>query len=81
MFKVGDWIRDGYGYPYKITSETEAECIDASVHKLWKPKEGEWCWQSFSDGEFNLHQYSSTSNEKLKYEPFIGELPSFIKEK
>ena len=58
----------------------------------WQPKEGEWCWM-FSDGNLSPHimQFSCMGLDGKTYlsgfagydecEPFIGELPSFIKDK
>jgi len=57
--------------------------------ELWKPKPLEWCW--FSNGnEPYLRQYShgidngfyfDINNVPFRFcEPYIGELPTFIKE-
>ena len=62
--------------------------------ELWQPKEGEWCWfwDNFNNpfiGKFvarngDNYQYKHTKNDKVysayKCEPFVGELPSFLKE-
>ncbi len=59
----------------------------------WQPKEGEWCWfwdkkdNTPSIGKIekyhNGYYYSSAFNGSIcEYcEPFIGELPSFLKDK
>jgi len=53
---------------------------------LWQPKRGEWCWQYPSTATKengippNLVRYSHYY-EGLLCEPFIGELPSFLKDK
>ena len=56
---------------------------------LWKPKVGEWCWYSKWDNivclDYFLCKFVIGMNEledgyTYKYEPFIGELPSFLKE-
>ena len=63
---------------------------------LWQPKEGEWCWigKNLSkivthdrDGYFTCLNSNGTYTAymELEYiykiaEPFIGELPSFLKE-
>ena len=61
--------------------------------KLWQPKEGEWCWFRDNRGEAALKQFSQmcpivATNYILKQglisgtvEPFIGELPTFLKDK
>lgn len=58
--------------------------------ELWQPQPGEWCWQSKWDKriiclEYNLVKFIVDMNTiddeyEYRYEPFIGELPSFIKE-
>ena len=64
--------------------------------QLWQPKEGEWCWfwnsalgiwfiSTLKDfGEYNNSiQYRCNSVYYIceKCEPFIGELPSSLKDK
>lgn len=57
----------------------------------WQPKEGEWCWfwnkplvQELRLGQFsNMHNdmyYTYTGHDFDNCKPFIGELPSFLKE-
>lgn len=61
--------------------------------RLWQPKEGEWCWM-WNDGfdkpyleklmkiDKNGKFYAKSVGDRFKHcEPFIGELPSFIKDK
>ena len=59
--------------------------------EIWEPKEGEWCWFTMSDGSKPLFgQFSGIYKDKFTWdnryyfsdacEPFIGELPSFIKD-
>ena len=57
--------------------------------ELWQPKPDEWCWYSKWDKivcvESYLCKYALDMNEvepeyKHKYEPFIGQLPSYLKE-
>lgn len=57
--------------------------------ELWQPKAGEWCWFSKWDKiicvDFYLCKFFWDMNEvepefKHKYEPFIGQLPTFLKE-
>lgn len=74
----------------------EYNLLPSSECELWQPKEDEWCWigKNLSkivahdrDGYFTCLTSSGTYTAymKLEYiyeiaEPFIGELPSFIKE-
>jgi len=63
--------------------------------KLWQPKEGEWCWfydseyplsyilckfETFDNGFWCRPNFSDTMERFNGCEPFIGELPSFLKE-
>jgi hypothetical protein len=52
--------------------------------KLWQPRAGEWCWlvPIFKTTEVHkLVKYNKEEFDKdMKFEPFIGELPSFIKD-
>jgi len=60
--------------------------------KHWKPQEGEWCWygyelvqviDAYNLGNIKICRQNSSSYEEVKniqLEPFIGELPSFIKD-
>ena len=56
--------------------------------ELWKPKVGEWCW-FWNQSDINLSisphigQYGNLSYSLEFYdncEPFIGQLPTFIKD-
>lgn len=65
--------------------------------ELWQPKEGEWCWfwNGYSKYTLTLGRLAEYSKEEKLYfsyngvvymsyeycEPFIGELPSFLKER
>ena len=65
--------------------------------ELWQPEIGEWCWFWEIDSNPKLCQYSKYINGEYEAlsidpyyeleghfgfcEPFIGELPSFIKER
>ena len=58
----------------------------------WKPKEGEWCWfwdigcttpilDKFVFKHENVCPYFTKTTWFDNIEPFIGELPSFLKDK
>ena len=91
-FKVGDWVRDlRDNRIFQINSENFNLnlSITNGVYVHWQPKPGEWCWYSKWDKivcvEFYLCKFVLDMNEvepefKHKYEPFIGELPTFLKE-
>lgn len=96
QFKVKDWIRDlanneviqvtQHMIDYNLIHEQECE--------LWKPKKGEWCWFWNDTGNVVVAEYKGEHIHGafclpigqdilsiFKYcEPFIGELPSTIKE-
>lgn len=96
QFKVGDWICQDTTYVMKVNRITDyayhsndGKAIKLENAKLWKPKPGEWCWYSKWDKivcvEFYLCKFVLDMNEvepefKHKYEPFIGELPTFLKD-
>ena len=72
-----------------IFSENHYKCDPDKYIEHWKPTEGEWCWYSKWDKvvcvEFYLCKFVLDMNEvepefKHKYEPFIGQLPSFLKD-
>lgn len=88
-FKVGDWVvHPEAEYPWRIT-QNSLDKLDNTELKLWQPQPGEWCWYSKWDKivcvESYLCKYALDMNEvepeyKHKYEPFIGQLPSYLKE-
>ena len=68
----------------------------ATQYELWEPKEGEWCWSKY-DGLVRVIQKETPTNSYIVepvaltiqrqlyditgLEPFIGELPTFLKDK
>ena len=88
--KVGDWVLDKHfrvGIVESITNEGQYPVQvkffpsgrDVFDHKdlvLWQPKEGEWCWY----GNSLLKVTDVNDLDLSKCEPFIGELPSFLKD-
>lgn len=82
---------------YNITIdmvETDDDYVSIESIELWQPKEGEWCWYKHNlvrIEEINEYGYVRTMSasfcNKIFFEgfkdcePFIGELPSFIKGK
>ena len=95
-FKVGDWVRHN-GQVYNLEWEVEDGSIIDDEAELWQPKEGEWCWfkgvidinynePSFLFGRYNYDNFFRMDGlehqiEFTEVEPFIGTLPSFIKDK
>ena len=71
--------------------------FNSELFSAWQPKEGEWCWVGKNLSKIVAHDrdgYATCLNSngtyttymKLEYiykiaEPFIGELPSFLKDK
>lgn len=79
-------IKDIEGCRYILSTGLYA---DDSILEHWKPQLGEWCWYSKWDKivcvEFYLCKFVLDMNEvepefNHKYEPFIGQLPSFLKD-
>ena len=105
-FKVGDLITISGGKPWKAT-EDEVRIYrgkeDEDI-KLWRPKEGEWCWFWNNSKDLTLQKFWKIEQEyfisffcdknksdglvfynvtekNFKYcEPFVGELPSLLRE-
>ena len=61
--------------------------------ELWQPKEGEWCWynkkyfikvKNIKDEQIYFSSldgmYINDWDYLCKFEPFIGELPTFLKD-
>ena len=82
--------------PYKIINENILKyCTNGSRKnvELWFPSKGDWCWFSRKGELPTIGQYKDTTStgyflmkkhqSKLwtSIEPFIGNLPSFIKGK
>ena len=77
----------------KIALVDEPFYVPAKEFRLWKPQVGEWCWfysectfptigrylGSTPDGLHYMKEYPLDLWEKV--EPFIGKVPSWIKEK
>jgi len=87
MFKVGDWVAskhtgevclckkiDGYEF---YSNESKWHIITS--YSIWHPKEGELVCRNFSTNSFLVGRYG-TEGFIENVEPFIGELPSFLKE-
>ena len=95
-FKVGDWVefdnsifcvhKEYNGNRY-ISEEVANNLANYGKSvTLWHPKESEWCWFWDGYGESSplIGKYSLLSSWNENYyciiEPFIGKLPSFLKE-
>ena len=56
---------------------------DSSLIKLWKPKEGEYCWFNMAfNGIYEnpiLMQYGDQDYNMWDIEPFLNKLPNFLK--
>lgn len=95
-FKVGDWIKEPNNTLTKLKEIPELNSYYAEECVLWKPQPGEWCWfwdagnqpvLSRYKGYTKLTGYICDGDWYQKdmtgfqfCEPFIGELPSFLKE-
>ena len=92
-FKVGDWVVHQYGFIDKIEHIREGGYIlsfyegdsimpclfSGSELELWQPKQGEWVIPKTKTKEsFNVFKYSK-EYRGFELEPFLGELPSFLK--
>lgn len=91
--KIGDWVTNTEGFLFRVTENNMHVSDDFT---LWIPKEGEWCWSKYdglvqilkiTDERYIVFPLSTSEKDcTIEYrlgglEPFIGELPSFIKDK
>lgn len=94
-FKVGDWVREDFGDMNIVKIKEKYVSVDGNVYinnlnselfSPWQPKEGEWCWFYNSSIErwfISKWENSSSQLSDLWHktcEPFVGELPSFLKD-
>jgi len=91
MFKVGAWVRSIDGLDIcQIQKDTcafyrEMDCNMDNEWKLWKPKEGEFVIPKIIKGKAGTYISGFevcmwTNDDVYECEPFIGKLPSFLKE-
>ncbi|MBC8296627.1 MAG: hypothetical protein H8E55_12620 [Pelagibacterales bacterium] len=93
-FKVGDWVTIEGTLPddkFQLTANEvkHGEILMAHFRfgidkwEHWQPQEGEWCWfnMEFLDGWQNpvLMRYGEQDTSRWNIEPFVGNLPNFIK--
>ena len=88
--KVGDWVTNTEGFLFRVTENNMYASDDFT---FWQPKEGEWCWfysPFWTDKKPILDTFKCIEENKFRTgsgvqtthcEPFIGKLPSFIKDK
>lgn len=89
QFKVGDWVRrKGYSNIFKVNAicnrflhSSTSEHYLIKDMELWKPQQGEWIipYDELYKDSFTVAQYDEEEHF-LNCEPFIGQLPSFLKE-
>jgi hydrogenase maturation factor len=82
--KVGDWVifDNGNIKAIKKVSEIMLDTYNDLLNKyttLWQPKEGEWVVISFGNENAVITKFDKNANY-VDIEPFIGELPSFLKD-
>lgn len=96
IVKVQKEMLDGnkHIYGYKLSN---GEVLASHKLELWKPKEGEWCWSKYDGlvKVLKITQYDDYTEYEVQnpfrratedyiisgLEPFIGTLPTFIKDK
>lgn len=81
MISKGDWYIHPNGTIKRAEYEVEKGSFIDLDCTLWQPKEGEWVIPNTKTTEsFNVFRY--TENYKgFDLQPFIGELPTFLKDK
>ena len=95
QFKVGDWVRELNPLPfakevYQLSDSDfygvgrKSNIYFENIEK-WQPKEGEWCWSKkrneLTNNVCELIRFYWDNANIGDCEPFIGELPSFLKDK
>ena len=97
QFKVGDWVdyagefyrvHEEYNGKGNISKEVVNSLVrhDKNV-QLWQPKEGEWVWykkkkrNKLTNNVCELIRFYWDNVNIGDCEPFIGELPTFLKDK
>ena len=84
-FKVGDWVTNKDNELFQL-EEIHVWQDLSSIVSHWKPKECEWCWfwrNGYKEPKlikFKQWLLNSTIDDGGTVEPFIGELPSFVKD-
>lgn len=68
-----------------VNSKGQASLLYAEECKLWQPKVGEWVWSKGSYTQAFIFKWTSAHEQigiinYTNYEPFIGQLPTFIKD-
>ncbi len=91
-FKVGDWVRDGKNI-YQFIEPSSIYSYELSLNRceLWQPQPGEWCWFWENGDKIPSFGKLTGMTESGKFfsgwgiydycEPFIGELPTNLKDK
>ena len=67
-------------------TEWESNFKFVNSHELWQPKVGEWVWSKGSYTQAFIFKWTSAHEQVgiinyTNYEPFIGQLPAFIKDR
>lgn len=82
-FKIGDWVSTPNRGVFQISHEIELSAWEITLGgraELWQPKEGEWvCVDRYDGNLFTVCKFNSHFLDYKDCEPFIGELPSFLK--
>lgn len=93
-FKIGDWIKHKVyieapmqiNEVYKTAVHIKYNGIyDNTEVELWQPTVGEWVWSKGSYTQAFIFKWTSAHVQAgiinyTNYEPFIGQLPTFIKD-
>ena len=81
QFKVGDWVIDSRDNNLKQVVNPNSPAVLSDYIK-WKPKPNEWVIpESGINGDaFIVMKYNSVALMSERCQPFIGELPTHLKE-
>ena len=87
-FKLGDWVRNTVTnevYQFNNVLKELQYTTKLYAYELWQPKPNEWVWSKGSYTQAFIFKWTSAHEQAgiinyPNYEPFIGQLPTFIKD-
>ena len=95
QFKIGDWVRHKHLHSIHLCTDINYGEFDNKIstkpalnfssefmdeYELWQPKEGEWVYSIKDTDLFEVYRYKHYTNPR-QCQPFIGALPTFLKDK
>lgn len=83
--QISGLTRDAYDTLSIGNTSVGVNVVFKNEIELWQPKEGEWCWSKkrneLTNNVCELIRFYWDNDNIGDCEPFIGELPTFLKDK